>query len=214
MAISTEVILLTKVHGLGAEGDRISVNAGYARNYLLPQRLAAMPQDASAKRLEQLGKVRAEREADDRKMAEDMAKKLRNVVLTVPMPSAQPGKIFGGVTTTQIAELLVPQGFTIDRKQIKLERPIHSPGEFSVNVHPHPDVTVAIKVIVTATEVDREKGERGERGDRAERPARMGKKERKADVEKTAEPVEAVAAAEKPAKKAMGNKKSGEKKSS
>ena len=178
-----EVILLTNIQGLGAEGDRVSVADGYARNYLFPQRLASSPEAASAKRIEQLKKIRSEREAGERKNAESLAKRLANVTLNIAMPSAQAGKVFGGITAAQIAEQLTQQGFVVDKRQVKLERPIHTPGDHSVTVHPHADVNAIIKVVVTAEVA--EKREREERGDRQER--RGGKREHRSERE-TAEP--------------------------
>ncbi len=182
--MAQDVILLTNIRGLGAEGDRVNVADGYARNFLIPRRLASAPEAASAKRIEQLKKIRAEREAVEKKGAEALAKRLNNVTLTIAMPSAQEGKIFGGITAAQIAEQLKQQGFALDKRQIKLERPIHTPGEHSVIVHPHADINATIQVVVTAEVAD--KKEKEDRADRSERGG--GKRERRSDREKS-EPV-------------------------
>lgn len=174
----TELILLSNIPGVGAEGDRVHVADGYARNYLLPRRLASPPQAADARRLEALRKIRAAREAEERSSAEELVRRLQSVVCTIEMPSAQKGKIFGGVTAAHITEKLAQQGFVVDRKQIKLERPIHSPGEFSLTVHPHHDVTATLKVVVTtapaatdASKPSRPTSKKSHPPERGQRPA-------------------------------------------
>ena len=175
--MSTEVILLSNIPGVGAEGDRVRVADGFARNYLFPRRLASLPEAASARHLETLRKIRTAREATERAGAEELARRLKALVCTIPMPSAQEGKIFGGVTAAQIVETLAKQGLVLDRKQIKMDRPLHSPGEFSVTVHPHPDVAATLKVVITATDVavaatksSRPSGKKVHRAEREQRP--------------------------------------------
>ena len=186
----TEVILLSNIPGLGAEGDRVRVADGYARNYLFPQRLASLPEAASARHLESLRQIRVSREVAERARAEELAHRLKGLVCTIPMPSAREGKIFGGVTAAHIAETLAKQGLVFDRKQIKMDRPIHSPGEFSVTVHPHPDVTATLKVVITPTDVSLA----------APKPSRpSGKKVHRVEREQRPVPSSSASVAEKPA---------------
>lgn len=185
----TEVILLHNIPGLGAEGDRVRVADGYARNFLFPARLASPPEAASARRLEALKRIRAGREATERKAAEDLAKKLKGLVLTLALPTAQEGKAFGSVTAADIAEEAVRRGLVVDRKQMELERPLHAAGEYTVKVHLHPEIVVPLKIVVTAEEVSAATAGPAEK---RERPG--GKKARRQETLKATKSAEAKSA--------------------
>jgi large subunit ribosomal protein L9 len=198
-----EVILLTNIQGIGAEGDRVTVSGGYARNYLLPRGMVSLPLAASAKRMEALKKIRVQREALERKDAEEMAKRMKSVVCNVTMSSAQEGKVFGGVTVSHLMELLEKQGFRVDRKQIKLENPIRSPGDFLIPIHLFTEVVAEIKVVVSAPVVERREEERPRRA--------SGKKSK---LEETEPPAKVSAEKEKPEPKREKRSSKADKKSS
>ncbi|MEM1158682.1 MAG: 50S ribosomal protein L9 [Verrucomicrobiota bacterium] len=147
--MSIEVILKQPVHGLGAEADIVKVKAGYARNYLIPNNIATQATAASKKEIEALQKRRAEREAEELQQAETLATALKEVTITFQMESAEgSGKLFGSVTSQDIADRLATLGHKLDRKKIQLNRPLKEVGETTVKVNLGMDVTAAFKVIL------------------------------------------------------------------
>ena len=116
----TEILLLKPVENLGAEGDQVKVRAGHARNYLLPQGIALPVSRANRKHIEALQKARIAREARELESAQSLATALAAVSLIFPVKTGEGGKMFGAVTTTDIAARLAAQGLDIDRKRIHL----------------------------------------------------------------------------------------------
>ena len=143
-----EVILRQAVDNLGHPGDIVNVSAGFARNYLLPRGFAYEATAGNKKRMEQ---ERARLEAAEnsrREAAEEIAKKLEPVSLTFSARVGEEGKLFGSVTTADIAHQLEAQGFKIEKRQIDLHEPIKALGVYRVPIRIHADVHTEIKVWV------------------------------------------------------------------
>lgn len=150
--MNTEVILTKNIPGLGAEGDKVAVARGYARNYLLPRGLATLATAASVRHIELLKKKRAEREAAEKTAAEEMAQRIGRLTCTLTVKTGQDGKMFGAVTAGDIAEYLAREQFAVERKQVALEKPIQVIGEHHVAIHLAHGVTAQLKVVVVPAE--------------------------------------------------------------
>lgn len=148
-----EVILLEKVENLGGIGDKVKVKPGYARNFLLPQGKAAV---ATAENIAALEARRAEfeaREAAHKTEAEARAEKIRDLKLVIRAKSGPEGKLFGSVSTTDIADAAEAAGVEIERSEVRLaEGPLRTVGEHEVEIHLHTEVNVPITVVVEAEE--------------------------------------------------------------
>lgn len=143
-----EIILRQDYEGLGNAGEIVKVKDGYARNFLIPRGVAYIANEANKKRhdadLKQLGL----QQARDKKAAEELSEKLKNVSCTITVQVGEEDKLFGSVTSLNIAESLDAQGFTIDKRKILLEEPIKSLGIYSVPVKLHTEVEGTVKVWV------------------------------------------------------------------
>ena len=144
-----EVILREDVDKLGARGEVVKVAAGYARNFLLPQRLAVAANDSNKKIVEQEKQAYLKREAKAQGESEDLAKLLQGQVIVISQKAGENDHLFGSVTTKDIADALELKGFTIDRRKIQLDEPIKTLGEFEVPVRLHRAVATNLKVQVT-----------------------------------------------------------------
>lgn len=144
-----EVILREDVEKLGNRGQVVKVADGYARNFLLPRRLAVIATEANKKIVEQERQAGLRREAKEQSSAEELAAMLNNVVLTTVQKAGEQDVLFGSVTATDIASLLEKQGYNIDRRKIVLENPIKTLGEHTVQVKLHREVSAAVKVVVS-----------------------------------------------------------------
>ncbi|MBV8552890.1 MAG: 50S ribosomal protein L9 [Acidobacteriaceae bacterium] len=143
-----EVILREEVEKLGARGSVVKVADGYARNFLLPKRLAVPATEANRKIVEQEREAYLRREAKAKGEAEDLARLVANVTLTFRQRVGENGQLFGSVTAKDIADALEAQKFHIDRRKIHLEEPIRTVGEHKVTVRLHRDVDTDINVVV------------------------------------------------------------------
>jgi large subunit ribosomal protein L9 len=147
-----QVILREKIDNLGNAGDVVDVKPGYGRNYLIPKGLAYEATQGNVRRIE------AERAKQERKQAETLnearqqATRFEGVSLTFHARAGQEGKLFGSITSADIAERLAEQGIEVDRRAIELDEPIKSLGVTSVPVRLHPQVHPEIKVWVIAEE--------------------------------------------------------------
>lgn len=175
----TEVILTHNIVGLGAESDQVKVAAGYARNYLLPQRLAIPLTAANKRHIEALRRRRAEREAHEFNTMSELAKSISKLTAVIAVKTGDDGKMFGSVTAAAIAEQLKTQfDITLDKKKIHLELPIRTLGEHEVELRLHQETVTTLKVRVESTTpaappaAAEAKGERGDR-DRGDRRARI-----------------------------------------
>jgi large subunit ribosomal protein L9 len=149
--MAVELILKKPVLGLGQEADVVRVKPGYARNYLLPRDLAAVATQASKKMVEDLKKSRAAREAAELNAAEELATALRKVTITFQMEHGNSSdKIFGSVTSQDIAARLETQGHRVDRKKIDLPRPLKALGEHEVAISLAMGVQAKLKVVLEA----------------------------------------------------------------
>ncbi len=140
----SEVLLVKPVEGLGGEGDQVKVRAGYARNYLLPRKIAVTRTGANRKQVDALKKRRAEREQAELNGAQDLAKKLEKTSLAFAVKTGEGGKMFGAITAQDVHEKLVASGLTIDKKKIHLFTPVKTLGKHTVKVKLHTDVSVEV----------------------------------------------------------------------
>ncbi len=148
----TEVILTHNIVGLGGESDQVRVAAGYARNYLFPQRLAIPLSAGNKRRLEALRQRRAEREAHEFNTMTELSKGLGKLVCVVKVKAGEDGKMFGAVTAGMIADELKHQfDVSLDKRKIHLDHPIKNIGEYEVELHLHAEVKGTLKVRVEST---------------------------------------------------------------
>lgn len=148
----TEVILTHNIVGLGGESDQVKVAAGYARNYLFPQRLAIPLSSGNKRRLEALRQRRAEREAHEFNTMTELSKGLTKLVCVVKVKAGEDGKMFGTVTAGQIADELKHQfDVTLDKRKIHLDHPIKTLGEHEVQLNLHAEVKSTLKLRVEST---------------------------------------------------------------
>ncbi|MBV8072864.1 MAG: 50S ribosomal protein L9 [Acidobacteriaceae bacterium] len=143
-----EVILREDVDKVGARGSVVKVADGYARNFLLPKRLAVPATTANKKIVEQEREAHLRREAKAQSDAQDLAKLMANVTLTFRHRVGENNHLFGSVTAKDIADALEAQKYHIDRRKVQLEEPIRTLGEHTVTLRLHRDVPADIKVIV------------------------------------------------------------------
>jgi len=150
--MKTEVILTQNIVGLGGESDQVKVAAGYARNYLFPQRLAIPVSNANKRRLEALRQRRAEREAHEFNTMSELSKGLAKLVCVLKVKAGEDGKMFGAVTAGMIADELKHQfDVSIEKKKIHLDHPIKTLGEYEVELHLHAEVKGTLKVRIEST---------------------------------------------------------------
>jgi large subunit ribosomal protein L9 len=144
-----EVILKTKVEGLGSEADIVSVKPGYARNFLIPKDFAAPATNATKRQIEELRRKRAEREAKELNEAQELAGKLGKLKLVFTLEAGEgQEKSFGSVTNQDIANKLKEAGYEIDRRKIDLSKPIKDTCDHEVTVKLSPDVQATLNVVV------------------------------------------------------------------
>ncbi len=148
-----DIILLENIDDLGIVGEEVKVKDGYARNYLLPQKLACMATQKN--RNFYSGKIEAEQKklAKARESAETQREKLEEVSLTFTRKSKEADtRLFGSVTNADVAKELIEKGYEIDKKRVALSEPIKRTGEYTASIRLHPQVTAEIKVLVEAEE--------------------------------------------------------------
>lgn len=144
-----EVILREDIEKIGHRGQVVRVADGYARNYLLPRRLAVQATDANKAIVEQERQAHLRREAKEKSEAGDLAKLLAGVKITISQKAGEQEQLFGSVTSKDIAEALEKQNFTIDRRKIHLDEPIKQLGDYKVAIRLHRNVTAEVDVHVT-----------------------------------------------------------------
>ena len=147
-----EIILREDIEKLGTRGQVVKVAAGYARNYLLPKRLAVTATESNKKIVEQERQGHLRREAKLKNEAEDLAKLLGGVTVTIAQKAGENDQLFGSVTAKDITEALEKQNFSIDRRKIHLDEPIKQLGEHKVTVRLHREVPTEITVKVVKDE--------------------------------------------------------------
>ncbi len=145
-----EIILTQEVLKLGSKGDVVRVANGYARNYLLPKRLAIPASEANKRQIVQM-KAASDREADSLKGdAEKMAEILSGLTIKIVARAGDADQLFGSVTSRDIADQLEQMGYTVDRHKILVDRPIRMVGEHDVKIHLHRDIDIPLKIRVFA----------------------------------------------------------------
>ena len=147
-----EVILREHVEHLGRRGDVVKVADGYARNYLLPRKLALQATEANKKQIERERKIVEAHELQERQSAQSVAERLANLEIRIARRVGESDVLYGSVTAADIAEALEAKQFPIEKRKIQLPDPIKSLGEHSVSVRLHRDVTANVKVQVTRAE--------------------------------------------------------------
>ena len=145
-----EVILKDDVVNLGHRGDLVKVADGYARNFLLPRKLALQATSANKAVVEQMKNAAARRSATEKALAEALAVKLEPVVLDFTRKSGEAGHLFGSVTSADIAAALDAKGFEIDRRKIQLPESIKTVGDHTVTIKLYREVNAHVKVNVLA----------------------------------------------------------------
>jgi large subunit ribosomal protein L9 len=143
-----QIILQEDVEKLGNRGELVTVAEGYARNFLLPRKLALEANAGNLKRLEKMRASFAKKEATEKESASTLAGLLANVSIEVTRKAGDEDHLFGSVTTQDIAEGLAAKGYTVDKRKIQLAEPIKTIGEFDVPVKLHREVIANVKVIV------------------------------------------------------------------
>jgi large subunit ribosomal protein L9 len=143
-----KVILNQDMDSLGLAGEIVEVARGYARNYLIPKKVALEATEDNIRRTEAQRKNIEVKRIKLREDALKVKERLASVVITIAQKAGEEDKLYGSVTSMDIAEALEKQGITVDRRKILLDKPIKSLGEFSVPVKLHPQVSAPVKVIV------------------------------------------------------------------
>ena len=143
-----EVILREHVDNLGRRGEIVKVADGYARNYLLPRKLALLATEGNKKQVERERAKLDAKESEDRGAAEAVAARLANVELVIARKVGETEALYGSVTSADIADALAAKGVEIDRRKLQLPDPIKKIGDVDVPVKLHRDVTATIKVRV------------------------------------------------------------------
>lgn len=143
-----EVILCQMVPKLGKIGDVVKVKSGYARNYLLPNKMAFLATAGNIKRIDHQKAKEAQQHAQEKQVAEELAQKLAKVSCTITVEVNDLDRMYGSVTDADIVKVLHEEGFDIDKKAILLDKPIEELGIYEVKVKLHPEVTAQIRVWV------------------------------------------------------------------
>ena len=145
-----EVILREHVEHVGNRGEIVKVADGYARNYLLPRKLALLVTEGNKKHVERERTKFEAKESEERGAAEAVAQRMANIEIVIARKVGETEALFGSVTSADIAEALGAKGFTLDRRKLQLRDAIKKVGEYDVPVKLHRDVTTQIKVRVVA----------------------------------------------------------------
>jgi large subunit ribosomal protein L9 len=145
-----EVILREHVDNLGRRGEVVKVADGYARNYLLPRKLALAVSEGNKKQIERERAKFEARETEEKKVVEAIADRLSNLEIVIARKVGETEALYGSVTAADIVEVMAAKGFDVDKRKIQLGEPIKKVGEVSVPIKLHRDVTVTVKVQVVA----------------------------------------------------------------
>lgn len=142
----TRILLREDVDDLGARGEIVRVRSGYARNYLLPRKLAVEATASNVKQIEQERAALLKKEATERTTAEGQAAQIRSLVLEFRRKAGEQGALYGSVTSMDIADALKERGYEIDRHRLHLREPLKRVGEFAVPLRLHREVTIDLQV--------------------------------------------------------------------
>ncbi|MDQ3129823.1 MAG: 50S ribosomal protein L9 [Acidobacteriota bacterium] len=147
---NTKILLREDVDNLGGRGEIVKVKSGYARNFLLPQRLATLATKGNLKQIEQERSALLTKAATEKSTAEAQAEQMRDIALTFERKAGETGTLFGSVTTMDIAEALKAKGYDFDRRKIVLKDAIKETGDYTASVKLHREVVLEVPVSVTA----------------------------------------------------------------
>ena len=147
-----EVILREHIDNLGRRGDVVKVAAGYARNYLLPRKLALAVTENNKRQIEREKKLAEVRDAEEKSQADAIAQRLAQLDIEIARRVGENQTLYGSVTSADIAQALQAKGFDIDKRKIQLHDPLKALGETMVPIKIHRDVTAPVKVRVIAEE--------------------------------------------------------------
>ena len=146
-----KVILLSDVKGTGKKGQILEVSDGYARNMLIPKGYAKEATEGNVRNLEKQKAMAAEKKAEEKAAAQALAEKVNAASVTIKTKAGEGGRIFGSITSKDIADALADQQkLTVDKKKIQLDNPIKQTGELTVDIKLYPEVMAKLKVIITA----------------------------------------------------------------
>jgi large subunit ribosomal protein L9 len=143
-----QIILQEEVEKLGTRGQVVEVAEGYARNFLLPRKLALEATPGNMKRLEKMRAAFAKKEATEQEAAQKLAELLAGVSLTLTRKAGENEQLFGSVTSADISEALAAQGYTVEKRKIVLTDPIKLVGEYGIPIRLHREVTATVKLTV------------------------------------------------------------------
>jgi large subunit ribosomal protein L9 len=143
-----KVILKEDIKHVGKMGQILDVADGYARNYLIPKGLVAEASKKNIKFLEHEKRIIQEKAKKIKDSAQDVASKISSTIISIKAKTGEEGKLFGSITTMDIAEALQKEGIEIDKKKISLEEPIKRLGSYTVNIKLHPDVSTPLNIQV------------------------------------------------------------------
>lgn len=144
------VLLREDIDNLGGRGEIVKVKSGYARNFLLPQKMATLASKGNIKQIENERTALLKKSASEKSTADAQAEQMKGIALLFERRAGEGGTLFGSVTSMDIAEALKAQGYEIDRRKIVLKEAIKETGDFTVNVKLHREVTIGIPVAVNA----------------------------------------------------------------
>ncbi len=158
--MSVQVILREPVDNLGRRGDIVKVANGYARNYLLPRKLALRVTEANRRQVERERVVADARDADEKQAAEAFAARLSQVVCVIARRVGDTDTLFGSVTSSDVAACLVEQSVEVDRRKIQLDEPLKQLGDHTVYIKVHREVTaeVTVRIVKEGAVEDEEPG--------------------------------------------------------
>ena len=143
-----KVILRQNAEGLGQVGDVVDVKTGYARNYLIPRKIAYTALKGNIRALEEEKKTLTKKREQELTAAETLAAELEKISITIPVQVGEEDKIFGSVTTQMISDALKEKGHDLDKRKIEIDEPIKALGIYGVSIKLHPNVNAKIKVWV------------------------------------------------------------------
>ena len=147
-----KIILRQDMDELGLEGETVNVAKGYARNYLIPKGIALVANESNIKLMEMQKKKIEVKRIKQKESAEKISAEIANLTINISQKVGEEDKLYGSVTSMDIAEEMEKKGISIDRRKIVLDKPIKSIGEFDVPIKLHPEVTGTIKVVVSPEE--------------------------------------------------------------
>ena len=147
---NNQVLLLQPINGLGAEGDTVTVKAGFARNFLLPRKLALPITQANKKRVESLLKAREAREQKEFEDSRALSERIEKIRIAIAVKTGEGGKMFGAVTAKDVLERLKKEGIELVKKQLLIASPIKELGSHTANIKLHADIETELKFEVVS----------------------------------------------------------------